>query len=148
MGWNWHCVDLIIMYKNILKFRAWSFFGKKFYHKVLCGNTETNDPPSYVYSDDHMKWIVFDDTDGIIQQYTGYMDSNGNDIYVGDLLKYNATVVDKDNCFVLPTNEIVSDVIWKYDRYWLNDGNFSNTLENIKYKEIIGHIFEPLENLE
>lgn len=142
MGRHWSSVDL-----RILKFRAWSYKQCEFYHKVLVGDTENDEPCSLVYSHDNV-WIKFDNDSGVIQQYTGYKDKHGIDIYEGDLIQYKAAIVDKDTCFILPNQEIISDVIWRHGRYWLNDGNYSNTLDNIKNKEVVGNIFEPLKNLE
>jgi uncharacterized phage protein (TIGR01671 family) len=71
-----------------LKFRAWSFTHKKFFHRVLVGNTETDNPCSSIWDDADCTWKEFDKFCGVIQQFTGVKDTNNINVYEGDLVEF------------------------------------------------------------
>jgi hypothetical protein len=119
-----------------LKFRIWLYKEQKFVYNILIGN----DNQKYLQTSNG--WKSLTDKDGVVQQYTGYQDINGMGIYEGDILKYKGRIVDTQHCYMTNHNEIISDVVWRYGQYYMNDNNFSNTLQHIKTKEIVGHIFE------
>lgn len=100
------------------------------------------------FDSDTKSWFKIPKLQGVVQQFTGYVDDEGNDIYEGDLIQYKGNIVDTHYLFLLSNKEIISDVIWKCGRFHLNDGNNCNFIDQLKHKLIVGNIFEPLKNLE
>jgi uncharacterized phage protein (TIGR01671 family) len=121
-----------------IKFRAWSTTSKKFYYRVLVGNTENDDPCSSIWNEDEETWKEFDKFCGTIQQFTGLKDSKGVDIYEGDLLEFAYTdnkkfvgkveYEEKFACFVVATGNAFE--------------TFSDLADYTSSFKVVGNIFE------
>ena len=70
---------------HIFRFRAWD--GERMFHRVLCGNTENDDPCSSVWCTETEEWKSFDAACGIITQSIGFKDRKGWWIFAGDILR-------------------------------------------------------------
>ena len=130
-----------------VKFRAWnkgyeemhydwgidSSLGSALWHRMFANVSQSKAmskgyelPRSY----EHFKGYVF-------MQYTGLNDSNGIEIYEGDVVK--AT---DDRFFV--SDEIIGQVYWNYGCWEVQQYIFKN-LNNL---EVIGNIYDNPELLE
>ena len=118
-----------------IKFRAWCNHDKKFHYRVCVGDTSTDDPCSIVWVSDEVGWVNFDKFSGVIQQYTGVRDSEGVDIYEGDLIEYNSDLLEVkfENS---PTGS--SFVLVPVDS---EDLGYSLTTYSSDYR-VVGNIFE------
>lgn len=125
---------------RILKFRVWIYKDQKFYTNVLVGNGEKIS--GMYYDDVSLSWNVYSKLDGAVQQFTGYVDINNVEIYEGDIIQYRAKIVDKKHCLIGDNDIITSDVVWQYGQYYMNDGNYSNTLQHLRHVEVVGNIFK------
>ena len=145
-----------------IKFRAWSNHNKKFYYRVCVGDTSTDDPCSTVWSSDEMGWTNFDKHCGVIQQFTGLIDSKGVEVYEGDIVKlemYIEKVKDfykdsKDTLLPIILEKIVDGDYCGVVRFDGDNGILSHfqyyvdlipfyTLKSLTYNiEVVGNIFE------
>ena len=126
-----------------LKFRIWS----KVYQEMLYpkGPTKNKDYEEKIYlqldgvlmGDFKHTGIVNCSEDYVIQQYTGFKDSKGNEVYEGDIVTYN-----------LDHTIYYQQVKWGYDGWVMEDDWDSNPLiNNLPDIEVIGNIFEQPELL-
>lgn len=126
----------------IPKFRAWTEEGKVMYYDV------------YPFKDDTLLLsydeIAFDEvpaSDFILMQSTGLLDKNGNEIFVGDIVKY------KGGCNTF-TEEVAYDK--NFAGFGVMDANtdiiftFEELFEDIGINslEVIGNIYDNPELLE
>ena len=124
------------------KFRAWTEEGKVMYYDV------------YPFKDDTLLLsydeIAFDEvpaSDFILMQSTGLLDKNGNEIFEGDIVKYEA------GCNTV-TEEVVYDK--NFAGFGVKDADaviiftFGELAEDIDLHslEVIGSIYENPELLE
>lgn len=70
-----------------IKFRAWSYTTKSFFHRVLVGNTN-EDAEDYVATSVwvNQEWMSLDSRGGEVSQWTNFVDNNGTEVYEGDLV--------------------------------------------------------------
>jgi uncharacterized phage protein (TIGR01671 family) len=129
---------MVVSFKNLIdmrnpKFRAWDSKNKKFpfigFHVI-----------GEVSAFDLLKQYRLEEWDDIkISEWTGLVDKTGNDIYEGDIVKYQWEKFDHD--IEETTGEVFfEDGIFYFDRVFnfaTNDSNFRK--ENL---EVIGNIFE------
>jgi len=100
---------------------------------------EINHIPYFVYDEDikYPFYIPFMDDDWVVQQYTGYIDDNGKEIYEGDILE----------CTWMGGEKFIRKVLW-----WAESGmmcpNGSLTLRENGTIRVIGNIFENPELIE
>lgn len=116
-----------------IKFRAWSSVYKKF---LGCDSSQLSN-----YLDGYQNPIdrQYDHKTITPQQYTGLKDSKGNEIYEGDILKYDVGL-----------GPIYYEVIWdEKNGLWMitknNGGNVGSWFDNY---EIAGNLFENPELLK
>lgn len=119
----------------MIKFRAWEDRGKEYIKDVLIGND------GKIYFDDGV--ATQDDLDISVEQFTGLTDVNGKDIYVGDIIRTKAGLI-----------QIVEQGILAIDREDIMSGFYANNLSDDKPHtfsyddEVIGNVHENPELLE
>ncbi len=128
-----------------IKFRIWA--DNKFYNKCLVGNTNnTNDEKwtcPMVWLEKQKEWVHCDN--GIICQYTGLHDKDGQEIYEGDIV-YCQTKFGK-------AKAIIKFIDGKFVAYWDSilthpqNGHCIACYEINKRFEVIGNIYDNSELL-
>lgn len=123
-----------------IKFRIWA--DNKFYNKCLVGNTNnTNDEKwtcPMVWLEKQKEWVHCDN--GIICQYTGLDDKDGQEIYEGDIV-YCQTKFGK-------AKAIIKFIDGKFVAYWDSilthpqNGHCIACYEINKRFEVIGNIYD------
>lgn len=98
------------------------------------------------FGDEHDDWQELDN----IMQYTGLKDKNGNEIYEGDIVRFNVYEYEKLD------SSIISEVKWCKELCSLSiavnergtRGTLGHFLDLNKEVEVIGNIYENYELLE
>ncbi len=117
-----------------LKFRAWDVTNKKMLDRVLAG---PGDPCSIVWNEDRKEWLHFDEACGTIMQFTGLKDSQGKEIYEGDIIKGSYDYGSFGNPVEAVTYE---NGTWNYSYALQDTGEHSE-----RDWEVIGNIYEHEE---
>lgn len=124
-----------------LKFRFWNTIARRFQPSkryAIDGNGKLlgYDFELAQYDEDP---VPFAQTCIIPQQYTGLQDSNGKDIYEGDIVRYS---LGGDNDMIF-----IEQIAWEHNGWvFLSfDGRSANPLFFLPSLEIIGDIFENPE---
>ena len=124
-----------------LKFRVWSPLNKKMF-PCYSFNTILKNKFVIGYSESFDKEFILDDKNAIVQQWTGFVDAKGKDIYEGDIIR--GKFHDTDYHGHLET--INSEIVW-IEKY----ASFNIGIEEWRYSgepvTIIGNIFENSELL-
>lgn len=130
---------------NRFKSRIWDKIGKVYrgnLYKYLI-NAETGELEVWAFSDIYDEWYNTheDDEHLVVQQCTGLKDTNGNDIYEGDILKYS---------------DLYYEVMWA-DYQWIATCPYYNRFNWPKFEYfgrearasiVCGNIFENPELLK
>ncbi|GIN38402.1 YopX family protein [Heyndrickxia oleronia] len=122
-----------------IKFRAWDKNKKEMNFDVLAGGGNPNDDNWYcpiVYSDDHQDWVNFDEHCGYIMQYTGLKDTNGKEIYEGDILKCKVKKRKFANKFDWVVEEIVFEKNYVVE-WWESSSNIGYRVRDGKGKTMM-----------
>ena len=128
---------------NQNKYRAWSNYEEKYYYNIGLVNGNIYADLGDNYGDENWQIIGHtDDSDFIIEQYTGINDRQGFEIYEGDVVeveekeyqynevmtnKYQATVVFREGCFKLVEENGLMDMIY-------NKADKCKVVGNIHYR--------------
>lgn len=130
------------MNNRIIKFRVWD--GGQFWYDVAIMN---NEPYVMNFEETGLVPLFTDDQirlhgEPVIQQFTGFLDENGREIYEGDIVNYDCpSKMDQE----LYEKLMVSEVVFDEDRWRIKysaDYYFWNRME------VIGNIFENPELIE
>lgn len=123
-----------------IKFRAWCGTQSRMFSKVIVGNLSDPSSDDYtahcIYRDGSWYHVDHYDADVFFMQYTGLMDSEGVDIYEGDIVPFNGEHL---KCI------IDTDGVWfENDNVTMRHDDFKKYGESLK---VIGSIHENPELL-
>jgi uncharacterized phage protein (TIGR01671 family) len=120
-----------------LKFRVWSPLNKKMFP---CYSFHTILKNKFVigYSESFDREFILDDKNAIVQQWTGLNDYENNNIYEGDIVRYE-----------LDGTVYTQTVGWGNNGWEMIDTRLYSTplITNLPNFEVIGNIFENSELL-
>lgn len=121
-----------------IKFRVWNEYSKKFYPKDFL-----NKLPLDVF------------LAGVnIQQFTGFLDEKGQEIYEGDILKYSPDYNESQGGQIVPSIELVS---FDFGCFFIGKTPMMDYIENEAHAfqkeiridfEVIGNIYETPDLLK
>jgi hypothetical protein len=116
-----------------LKFRVWDDHTKSFFTRIDFADANKGDG----IGNNVIMFPVYPSREYVFQQFTGLKDSNGKEIYEGDILKWER----------YPYGGPFSSVYWvSEDDGWDFSGWMIKESENQRGKcEIVGNIFENPE---
>ena len=121
-----------------LKFRVWSPLNKKMFP---CYSFHTILKNKFVigYSESFDREFILDDKNAIVQQWTGLNDYENNNIYEGDIVRYEL-----DGIVYTQT------VRWRNNFWEMEDVRLYSTplITNLPNFEVIGNVFENSELLK
>lgn len=130
------------MQERVLRFRAWDNKNKKFpfigFH--LYGEITMFDVLKQYTFEESLTCLEF-------QQFTGVQDKHGNDIYEGDIVRWNKKCYDWDK----PEGEEeffkekISFIEYVGHSFWVNDENFGWEGEDLwdwNQLEVIGNVYQ------
>ncbi|MCG5104426.1 YopX family protein [Oceanobacillus alkalisoli] len=130
-----------------IKFRVWDKEEKEFIYFNKFGFWEDGSLMYVQQIDDCEREIeppFFVETNTVsINQFTGLKDSNGKEIYEGDIYAYHITVASVQG--VEFSFEKTSVVEWRDGAFWVNEYLLSEALEGDDNPVIIGNIYENPE---
>jgi uncharacterized phage protein (TIGR01671 family) len=120
-----------------LKFRVWSPLNKKMF-PCYSFNTILKNKFVIGYSESFDREFILDDKNAIVQQYTGLNDYEHNDIYEGDIVRYE-----------LDGTVYTQTVGWGNNGWEMIDTRLYSTplITNLPNFEVVGNIFENNELL-
>lgn len=127
-----------------LKFRAWDRLRKEMNYKVMVGNCDTDDENwtcPVIWIEDRKKWLHFDDYDSIMQS-TGLKDKNGQEVFVGDIIKCTRECLHE----VYIEKEYGGTFIGGMPAVYLK--GLGEGYAWTEHEEIIGNVYENQELLE
>lgn len=119
-----------------IAFRAWDKIRKQMNYKVLVGNT---DPTSVSYTCNQLlvdgEWMNANEACIDLMQFTGQQDSNGDDIWEGDIIEFDLNEWGgKDNIHVVSWDDRNAEWCWG-----------GGTTGDMEWRTVIGNIYENLE---
>lgn len=121
-----------------IKFRAWSKQTNKMY---TFEELEKMDVSGYL---NFYTLVKGDYANYIPSQYTGLSDKNGKEIYEGDIVRYKQRNLEK----AFGINDGGDDFVLKYRKIEFHDQSFNVPAGFIKELEVIGNIYETIEQEE
>lgn len=128
-----------------IKFRAWSESLKKFSKPFTLKATVLN------FTNDDGLGTIKSLEDEVIQQYVGYKDINGKEIYEGDIIKaLIEDVIHPQDALKMKSEKFITSSIY-WDSYYCGletDFNCFSFGISEKTVEVIGNIYETPELLQ
>ena len=122
-----------------IKFRAWNKRDKRMEYNV---NVNQGKPVKQGY-----QWLNTENIETVygspLQQFTGLKDSNGNEIYEGDIYQYLVQFSHYDH--YKGAYKSTSVVEWREGAFWVGEYLLSEALYGDFQPEIIGNIYENPE---
>ncbi|MGR7941900.1 YopX family protein [Levilactobacillus brevis] len=128
------------------KFRVWDKKTKEYFHISELWNSGTN-PECFNFDG----WTDNFGNKGrlkdiVIEQYTGLQDSDGKEIYEGDIVHGYDQEPDRDDGYI---GSSVTDVVnFKYGAFWIGDSWYKVMVMTPPIIEVIGNAHENPELLE
>ena len=134
-----------------IKFRAWDKTDKKMVYTEdvkgdydmaddECCREYTNIVSPNIFEDSYLAIRRFpchpfemeaEEFKGIVMQFTGLLDRNGKEIYESDILSFD-----------LEGFEVKGVVEYIGNGFWIRNERDGNFMPDIKYREVIGNIYE------